>query len=310
MEHICKLLVVVEPEYDREAMMTEVTAVAGPSNAEVTLLGFTYPPPNDAKTEAVLSNLHEWETNEQLADLKAFSTELERSGIPAKIQQTNGKPYEETIRTAIRGGFDLIMKPAVGTRGKLEFLFGSTDMQLFRLSPIPVWIFKPTPSRRLARIMIAVDLLAFNKEKSALAEKILRLGKHVASLLDAELHVVHIWDFNQEFALRRTVEARAVDSLLSALEQRHRRWLDQALKQSDLDPKRITTHFRQGDAEEMIPAITRAQRIDLLVMGTVGRTGIPGFFIGNTADSVLRQVDCSVLAIKPDGFHTPIKIDE
>lgn len=60
----------------------------------------------------------------------------------------------------------------------------------------------------------------------------------------------------------------------------------------------------------MIPAITRAQRIDLLVMGTVGRTGIPGFFIGNTADSVLRQVDCSVLAIKPDGFHTPIKIDE
>ncbi|HOO52306.1 MAG TPA: universal stress protein [Alphaproteobacteria bacterium] len=44
-----------------------------------------------------------------------------------------------------------------------------------------------------------------------------------------------------------------------------------------------------------------------MVMGTVGRTGIPGFFIGNTADSVLRQVGCSVLAIKPKGFSTPVK---
>lgn len=37
-------------------------------------------------------------------------------------------------------------------------------------------------------------------------------------------------------------------------------------------------------------------------MGTVGRTRTPGFFVGNTADSVPRQVNFSVLAIKPEGF--------
>jgi nucleotide-binding universal stress UspA family protein len=50
--------------------------------------------------------------------------------------------------------------------------------------------------------------------------------------------------------------------------------------------------------------------IDLLVMGTVCRTGIAGFLIGNTAEEVLNQVDCSVLTRKPVGFVTPVTLDE
>jgi len=38
----------------------------------------------------------------------------------------------------------------------------------------------------------------------------------------------------------------------------------------------------------------------------MGRTGVPGLFIGNTAESVLHQVDCSVLALKPPGFVSPV----
>jgi len=45
-------------------------------------------------------------------------------------------------------------------------------------------------------------------------------------------------------------------------------------------------------------------------MGTVCRTGVAGFFIGNTAEMVVQEIDCSVLAIKPDGFVTPVKLGE
>jgi nucleotide-binding universal stress UspA family protein len=41
-------------------------------------------------------------------------------------------------------------------------------------------------------------------------------------------------------------------------------------------------------------------------MGTVARTGISGFVMGNTAETILSQIDCSVLAIKPPGFETPV----
>jgi nucleotide-binding universal stress UspA family protein len=45
-------------------------------------------------------------------------------------------------------------------------------------------------------------------------------------------------------------------------------------------------------------------------MGTVARTGIRGFFMGNTAETILEQIDCSVLAIKPQEFVTPVTLDE
>ena len=46
-----------------------------------------------------------------------------------------------------------------------------------------------------------------------------------------------------------------------------------------------------------------------IMMGTVGRTGIPGFIMGNTAETVLNRIDCSVLAIKPEGFVTPVRLE-
>lgn len=42
-------------------------------------------------------------------------------------------------------------------------------------------------------------------------------------------------------------------------------------------------------------------------MGTVARTGIPGFIIGNTAENTLREIRCSLLALKPNGFVSPVK---
>jgi nucleotide-binding universal stress UspA family protein len=50
--------------------------------------------------------------------------------------------------------------------------------------------------------------------------------------------------------------------------------------------------------------------VGLIVMGTVSRTGVAGLLIGNTAGKILRQVDCSVLTVKPDGFVTPVRLAE
>jgi len=66
-------------------------------------------------------------------------------------------------------------------------------------------------------------------------------------------------------------------------------------------------HLTEGNAyEEVILSLAREEYIEIIVMGTVSRVGLPGLFIGNTAEEVLRQVDCSVLTVKPDGFVTPV----
>jgi len=72
-----------------------------------------------------------------------------------------------------------------------------------------------------------------------------------------------------------------------------------------IDPQ---IHLIQGSAERVIPQLAKEKHMDLIVMGTVARTGLSGFFIGNIAESILNQINCSVLALKPSDFHTPVTI--
>ena len=77
-----------------------------------------------------------------------------------------------------------------------------------------------------------------------------------------------------------------------------------------LDYLKPLTHLLKGSARKEIPALAKRLPVDCIVMGTVARTGIRGFIMGNTAETILEQIDCSVLAIKPHGFVTPVTLDE
>lgn len=69
-------------------------------------------------------------------------------------------------------------------------------------------------------------------------------------------------------------------------------------------------HLTKGPAKMVIAPLAAKLRAHLIVMGTlVARTGISGVFIGNTAETILDQLTCSVLAIKPHGFETPVSVD-
>jgi nucleotide-binding universal stress UspA family protein len=71
----------------------------------------------------------------------------------------------------------------------------------------------------------------------------------------------------------------------------------------------VQTVHRRGEPEEVIPEYAVAGGIDLVVMGTVARSGIAGLLMGNTAERVLRKLPGSVLAVKPDGFVSPVRPD-
>lgn len=300
----------VDGSNHEQAFIAEVSAVAKDAGAQVTLLSVLDTPPNDQEKNSESSDLRQWMMEDHLEEMQAISSDFKKSGIQVTIKQSNGKPYLEIIREALRGGYDLIMKPAESETATKNIFFGGTDMQLFRLCPCPVWVFKPTLNPELRKIMVAVDLLAFDPEKSALADKVLQWGRHVADLTGAELHVIHVWDLYGEATLRgRSLLSSAVDNMVQGEEQKHRQWLNDALARNGLVQKEVQIHLYKGEAKNLIPNIANTMKTDMLVMGTVGRTGIPGFFIGNTADAVLRQVNCSVLAVKPEGFSTPVKMD-
>ncbi|MDZ7749444.1 MAG: universal stress protein [Halofilum sp. (in: g-proteobacteria)] len=68
--------------------------------------------------------------------------------------------------------------------------------------------------------------------------------------------------------------------------------------------------MHQGPAAEVVPTLAQELDAELVVMGTVGRTGIAGLLIGNTAETILERLASSVLAVKPPGFRTPVMADD
>ena len=67
-------------------------------------------------------------------------------------------------------------------------------------------------------------------------------------------------------------------------------------------------HLEEGSAGKVVPELAKKIGAELMVLGTIGRSGISGYLIGNTAENILSQINCSVLAIKPKDFICPIKL--
>jgi len=126
---------------------------------------------------------------------------------------------------------------------------------------------------------------------------------------DGELHVVHAWTVFAEkiFRDRTRSSPQEVAALVRATEHNHRERVQALLRSLDQKPPKCHVHLLKGDAGAIIPQIARNVHADVMVMGTVSRTGEPGLFMGSTAETILRQVHCSVLAVKPDGFVTPVQ---
>ncbi len=69
---------------------------------------------------------------------------------------------------------------------------------------------------------------------------------------------------------------------------------------------RIVPVLARGPARTVIPAQAEALKADIIVLGTIARTGLSGVIIGNTAEDILNSVSCSVVAVKPDSFVSPV----
>jgi len=116
---------------------------------------------------------------------------LKKLGIQVTVKLSQGKAFIEIIREALSGNYDLVMKLAESEVTLKSIIFGSTEMQLFRLCPCPVWVIKPVHHTEVGKVMIAVDLLPSEQEKTALADNVIQWGKYLARSLGAELHVIH-----------------------------------------------------------------------------------------------------------------------
>jgi nucleotide-binding universal stress UspA family protein len=135
----------------------------------------------------------------------------------------------------------------------------------------------------------------------------------------AELHVVHAWQLAYESFLRSPNSGTSnieIDVMKQEEKKKHRRWLEDLMDKYCARQGEETTnylkpqlHLINGDASRVVPELSDKLCAELVVMGTVGRAGVPGLLTGNTAENILDQIDCSVLTVKPAGFISPVTLE-
>ena len=232
---------------------------------------------------------------------------------PVKTDILFGMPFIEIIMEVQRHDHDLVVL-APDKRGVGTVIFGSTHMHLLRKCPCPVWIVKADDSHHFKRIMAAVDMGATDNRKEELNGKILELASSLAAAEGSELHIVHAWSApyaNLQAFSGQLAAGYGAEGWINDVRAAHKQWLKELIDRfSGKHDIQAEVHLLQGEAADVIPQQAERLGIDLVVMGTVARTGIAGFFIGNTAESIISQLDCSLLAVKPEGFDCPIKLDE
>jgi nucleotide-binding universal stress UspA family protein len=240
-------------------------------------------------------------------ELAKHAKTLEGEDFRVRTVVTSGQPFIEVIRQVISKKHDVVIMLADGVTSVREQLFGTLSSHLMRKCPCPVWIIKPTRRKKLRSVFAAVDPDPANPNRNKLNVEILERALTIAQSHNAKLHVVHAWNSigGDASRSRRWMTKAEIRIYVEQVAREHKRRLNQLLESSG-DGSEIV-HMIQGHPGTVISELVQREDADLLVMGTVCRTGIPGFFIGNTAEMILSQVDCSVLTVKPQEFESPVK---
>ena len=324
MKRFERILCVLDPESSAETAILQAVRLAADHQAEIT---FT----------AVVREARYWRgsfpgTGDRDRDLQAVY-DSRKAALQAEIHRVaphiepnvvilSGIGFIEIIKAVRRDSHDLVIKCAENASWMHRF-FSSEDMHLLRKCPCPVLMLKPGQTDAFKTVLATVDvndddsLPTGDNVQEELNREVLAYAALFSMADLTTLHVGAVWnayaeDFCRYGAFSR-VPQEDVDQYVEQTRGECATKLDGLLRDMGfalgkesmkyLSPR---SHLVKGKASREIPQMAEQYGVDLVVMGTVGRVGIPGLIIGNTAESILEQVHCSVLTIKPDGFQTPV----
>jgi universal stress protein E len=317
MKRFKNILLVADFDINQQMAVDRAVWLATQNEARLTVLTVVKELPLTASlapTAIQSVEVHSLMIDDRREKVAALADAVSQHGVEAKSRVAIGTPFLEIIRQVLRDEHDLVILAAEGKRSVKERLFGSTSMHLMRKCPCPVWVIQSTSREKSMRILAAVDALSDAPDcaRSSLNPLILQLASSLARLEGSELHVVQAWSVLAETyeSVRAQIEESVIRKLREETKQHYSSKLDSLL--SDIDLTGVTIHQHLPKADDVSRAIVELAEhlnIDLLVMGAVCRTGLSGFFIGNTAEQVLSEVNCSVLTVKPEGFVTPVTLE-
>lgn len=144
---------------------------------------------------------------------------------------------------------------------------------------------------KLTKILCPVDF-------SELSRKAMYNAIELASTFGAELHLLHVFEGYDAISLNPELVISPMSEWLPKLRELCRAKL-QALPEGEWAGRcRVIHANREGSAIAEICHYAKQHDIDLIVLGTHGRTGLSHLLMGSVAENVVRSAPCPVLTIR------------
>lgn len=276
MQAIRSILVVIEPAHSESLALKRAKLIAGVTGAHLHLL--------------ICDRKHEH--SELLSLLKAG---LQEDGYSVTTEQAWNESLHDTIIDVQQAeGCGLVIKQHFPDSPLKKALLTPADWKLLRVCPTPVLLVRTSTPWAGGVILAAIDVGNNDAEHLELHHAIIDHGFDIASLAKAQLHVISahpspmLSAADPTFQLKETIEAR------------YREQCKAFQAKFDVDDAHL--HVEEGPADVLIPHLAHTLKAAVTIIGTVGRTGISGALIGNTAEVILDAVDSDVLVLKPQNL--------
>jgi len=127
------------------------------------------------------------------------------------------------------------------------------------------------------------------------AEKAASQGIELASALGSEVIALYVIDSSSFVSLPETFMWENVRELF---EEEGKKALDSVKKTAKKHNVSVKAFIKEGSPAKEIVKTAESEKVDLIVMGTAGRTGLDKFFLGSISEKVLRAASCPVLVMK------------
>jgi nucleotide-binding universal stress UspA family protein len=210
-----------------------------------------------------------------------------------------GLAYVEIIHAVQTDKYGIVFVGHHGLTGLRRMLLGSTAERLVRHCPAPVWVAHAETPKPPKRILVAIDF-------SEASHEALRVAAVIAEKSRAELDVLHVLDDSflpDATPLGSELAVQPRDELQQSAETKLQEWLHPY----ESTVRSLVPRVAWGPAWKTIRKHARRTAADLIVVGSIGRSGITGLLLGNIAEKIVRLADRDVLVVKPADFVSHIQ---
>lgn len=216
------------------------------------------------------------------------------------------RPFQAAIIEVLKYHYDLVVKSTHQHSRLSAILFTPTDWNLLRKCPVPVLLVKHHLWPENGNILCAIDCKSIQDEDHhQLNQQILKEASAMAEIVNANIHIVNAYPSPPMNIMLELPEFNPIN-YEDGLKKFHQKTLNDYAQTLKLPEAQI--HLVQGLPEDVISQVAEEIDAELVILGTVGRSGLSATLLGHTAEQVIDNLSCDLLALKPAGFISPIKL--